>query len=117
ARLPCRSFRANLPRVFPPWARPAPGANVMLPSTTERTMKTRTLLAAAVMMAAFGALAKQPVDTGHGGAVATISHEASLAAMEILNAGGNAMDAGGAAAGRRGVRDPLSCGLGRRGYR
>lgn len=52
---------------------------------------TRTLLATAVMMAAFGALAKQPVDTGHGGAVATISHEASLAAMQILDAGGNAL--------------------------
>lgn len=79
-------------------------------------MRTRTILATAVMMAAFGAWAKQPVDTGHGGAVATISHQASRAAMEILDAGGNAIDAAVAAAATLGVTDPFSCGIGGGGF-
>ncbi len=77
---------------------------------------TRTLLATAIMMAAFGALAKQPVDTGHGGAVATIADEASRAAMQILDAGGNAIDAAVAAAATLGVTDPFSCGIGGGGF-
>lgn len=76
----------------------------------------RKLLATALMMAAFGAWAKQAVDTGHGGAVATISHHASQAAMQILDAGGNAIDAAVAAAATLGVTDPFSCGIGGGGF-
>jgi gamma-glutamyltranspeptidase / glutathione hydrolase len=57
-----------------------------------------------------------PVSTGTGGAVATISEEASKSAIEILNKGGNAIDAAVAAAATLGVTDPFSCGIGGGGF-
>jgi gamma-glutamyltranspeptidase/glutathione hydrolase len=62
------------------------------------------------------ALAKTPVATGTGGAVATISEKASASAMAILNKGGNAIDAAVAAAATLGVTDPFSCGIGGGGF-
>jgi gamma-glutamyltranspeptidase/glutathione hydrolase len=62
------------------------------------------------------ALAKTPVATGTGGAVATISEKASESAIAILNKGGNAIDAAVAAAATLGVTDPFSCGIGGGGF-
>jgi gamma-glutamyltranspeptidase / glutathione hydrolase len=60
--------------------------------------------------------AKSPVATGKGGAVATIDDEATHAAMEILDDGGNAIDASIAAAATLGVTNPFSCGIGGGGF-
>ncbi|MEN3275539.1 MAG: gamma-glutamyltranspeptidase / glutathione hydrolase [Massilia sp.] len=62
------------------------------------------------------ALAKTPVATGTGGAIATISEQASQSAIAILNRGGNAVDAAVAAAATLGVTDPFSCGIGGGGF-
>jgi gamma-glutamyltranspeptidase/glutathione hydrolase len=62
------------------------------------------------------AFAKTPLATGTGGAVATVSEQASQAAMTILNKGGNAVDAAVAAAATLGVTDPFSCGIGGGGF-
>ncbi|NHI00657.1 gamma-glutamyltransferase [Oceanimonas sp. MB9] len=56
------------------------------------------------------------VSTGQGGAVATISEQASRAAIAILDQGGNAIDAAVAAAATLGVTDPFSCGIGGGGF-
>ena len=76
----------------------------------------KTVLAAALSLSLSAAYAKTPVATGTGGAVATISHQASQAAMAILNKGGNAVDAAVAAAATLGVTDPFSCGIGGGGF-
>ncbi|WP_293937291.1 gamma-glutamyltransferase [Iodobacter sp.] len=76
----------------------------------------KPLLATLFILIAAPTWAKQPIATGYGGAVATISDPASQAAMRILNAGGNAIDAAVAAAATLGVTDPFSCGVGGGGF-
>ena len=76
----------------------------------------RLPLALALCLALPFALAKTPVATGTGGAVATISEQASQSALTILNKGGNAIDAAVAAAATLGVTDPFSCGIGGGGF-
>ncbi|AUX38937.1 gamma-glutamyltransferase [Sorangium cellulosum] len=57
-----------------------------------------------------------PTATGRGGAAATVDLRGSLAAIEVLKKGGNAVDAAVAAAGVLGATDPFSCGVGGGGF-
>ncbi|WP_296946180.1 gamma-glutamyltransferase [uncultured Massilia sp.] len=83
-------------------------------TTSARALTCGLILS--IVLAPPLALAKTPVATGTGGAVATISEKASESAMTILNKGGNAIDAAVAAAATLGVTDPFSCGIGGGGF-
>jgi len=83
-------------------------------TTSAKALASALILS--IVLAPPLALAKTPIATGTGGAVATISEKASASAIAILDRGGNAIDAAVAAAATLGVTDPFSCGIGGGGF-
>jgi gamma-glutamyltranspeptidase / glutathione hydrolase len=59
---------------------------------------------------------KTPTAEGRGGSAATVDPLATQTAIEVLQSGGNAVDAAVAAAGVLGVTEPFSCGIGGGGF-
>lgn len=73
-------------------------------------------LSAAPPAVAAGTTHGRPTAVGRGGAAATVDADATRAALEVLDAGGNAVDAAVAAAGVLGVTEPYSSGVGGGGF-
>src|SRR5437588_11064099 len=85
-----------------------------------RPLPVACLAILSALLAPSGALgitqAKRAVATGHGGAVASDTLQATRAGLKVLDEGGTAADAAVAVASTLGVTDPFVAGVGGGGY-